>query len=74
MMDEIDSAQDHMEKELAQSIERVRAAASRDAAHFSRGACLNCDEPVEGSRKFCSTDCAEDHEHRARQLKRLGVR
>lgn len=68
-MDEIDVANDHIERELAQSLAAVRAA--KPAPVYRH--CLNCGEPVSG-RAYCSAECAEDGEHRARQNKRAGVR
>lgn len=69
-MDEIDVANDHIERELAQSLAAVRSA--KPAPVYLH--CLNCGEPVTAGRAYCSSECAEDGEHRARQLKRAGVR
>ncbi len=69
-MDEIDVANDHIERELANSLAAVRAA--KPAPVYLN--CLNCEEPVTAGRAYCSAECAEDGEHRARQNKRAGVR
>lgn len=68
MTDEIDTANEHIERELAQRIN-----AARNPKPMPRNTeCLNCGERVEVGR-FCCKECADDHEHRARQLKRMGV-
>lgn len=50
-----------------------RQAAKKHAALLNAfsGACLNCDEPVEGAR-YCDEFCQEDHEKRLRQRARAG--
>jgi len=70
-MAEIDQAQAHIERELESQIAQVRNAPT---PAFSRGRCINCDEPVSENRRVCSPECGEDYEHRARQNKRAGVR
>ena len=70
MSDEADVANDHMEKELALLI---TAARTTQALPPSR-TCLNCGDPVEGGRRFCSKDCQEDSELRVRQRRASGER
>lgn len=69
-MDEIDMANDHIERELAQSLAVARAVKPTPVYLH----CLNCGEPVTGGRAYCCAECAEDGEHRTRQHKRAGVR
>lgn len=69
-MDEIDVANEHIERELEQRIKAARSAKpTPETIH-----CMNCGEPTERGSRFCCKDCAEDFEHRARQNKRAGVR
>ena len=70
MTDEIDQAQEHIEKELAYQIAQARAVKTPEPT----GQCANCGEPARPDGRFCSVECREDHEHRSRQLKRSGVR
>jgi hypothetical protein len=69
-MDEADRASDREETDRNLAI----AAARARVAIQPTGACLYCEEPAEGARLFCSTDCSADWE-RERQLKaRQGLR
>lgn len=63
-MDEIDAAQQHIERELEQ---RIAATRNKPALPETKH-CMNCGEPVQG-RRYCDDSCKEDAEHRARKLK-----
>lgn len=69
-MDEIDVASDHIEKTLNDQIAAARAVKTEPVTGF----CANCGEAAKPASRFCSVECREDHEHRARQNKRSGVR
>ena len=69
-MDEIDVANDHIERELEGRLREARAVKPMEPTKF----CLNCGETTEGGSRFCCKDCSEDYEHRARHNKRAGVR
>lgn len=61
MSDDIDMAQDHMEKE-----EQLRKQYYSKLVKEVEGAgeCLNCKEPLSGKRRWCDSHCREDWEKR----------
>jgi hypothetical protein len=68
MADEADVANDHIEMELAMRI----SAARRIVAVPQSTTCLNCEDPVSGGKRYCSKDCQEDDELRARKRRLSG--
>lgn len=68
-MDEADIAQETIDKTLALQIAQARAKAGyQPTAH-----CLNCGEPARPGGRYCSKECVEDDEARARHLRRTGA-
>jgi RNA polymerase-binding transcription factor DksA len=65
-MDErhIEMAEQFQEEQLIRAIQRARSAIEAPTGH-----CLNCDAKVEGTRKFCNSECREDYELRQKTLK-----
>lgn len=68
MTDQIDLAQDHIERELAQRLEYARRA---QQIHHT-DTCVHCGDPARQGSRFCCKECLDENEHQARQLKRLG--
>ena len=62
MADEIDRADQEVERNLAQAM-RLR----KRAAPAATGFCLYCGEVVDEERRWCSIDCREDWEKEARR-------
>jgi hypothetical protein len=75
MADEVDMANDSVERALEQALRQIRSA----PAMAPKGFCYFCDEPLEPiedngrlvPRLFCDRDCADDweREQRARRLR-----
>ena len=65
MNDIVDQANDHIEREMQQ-----RLAANRVVELQPCGSCYNCGDDVDPGRKFCSLECREDFDRRARREKR----
>ena len=64
MPDEIDQAQDHIEKSMAAALEAQRN--KRDVMP-PNGKCYNCEESVTDGAKFCNIECRQDFELRNRR-------
>ena len=65
MPDEIDQAQDHIEKSMAAALEAQRH--KRDVMP-PNGKCYNCDAPLESDlHRFCDTECRDDFQIRNRR-------
>lgn len=66
-MDEriLEMAEEFQHEQLVRAIERARA----DVVEPT-GYCLNCEEKLDGTRKFCNAECREDYESRAKVLKK----
>ncbi len=62
MTDVVDEAQEVTEAFIAQSLRNRKTL----TIPFS-GVCLSCEEPVEGQRRFCDSECRADWEN---ELKR----
>ena len=64
-MDEkhIEMAEQFQEEQLIRAIQKAR-----DAIEEPTGYCLNCEEKVDGTRKFCNSECREDYESREKVL------
>lgn len=56
-MDEVDVANDYAERYVAAG---VAAVVNQAPVAVATGVCLECDEPVEPGRRWCSKDCATD--------------
>jgi hypothetical protein len=63
MPDEIDRAQDHMEREEAF---RKTYTAAPKLAYECTGFCLNCTAKVAEGERWCDVDCREDFLKRVR--------
>lgn len=61
MSDEIDMAQDHIERE-EEMRRKYRKAATLEAQPV--GACLNCGESLKGNERWCDRHCQEDWQKR----------
>ena len=70
-MDDIDRAQDHIEKTLALQIAEARSATKQQPG---RRDCDNCGELARPGSRFCSRECLEDAEARALYRSRVGLR
>jgi hypothetical protein len=63
MSDDADMAQDHIERE--EKLRRKYTTVNKLEAE-STGECLNCREPLTGTRRWCDEHCREDWEKRRR--------
>lgn len=61
MSDLIDFAQEQTEYLHDKRIAEVRARAGALDAPVT-GKCLNCEEPLAGSLRFCDADCRDDYQ------------
>jgi hypothetical protein len=61
-MDEIDRANERAAEFLAHSIGNV--ALLQVAVPVGNGLCLNCAEPVDGTERWCDSDCRNDWQSR----------
>jgi hypothetical protein len=61
--DEVDNANDMSEMLLQNAIKQKSLLFVTEPT----GYCFNCEEPVEGSKKFCNSECCEDWEYRQRR-------
>lgn len=61
LMDErhLEMAEQFQAEQLLRAIEKAR-----NATQEPTGLCLNCEAKVEGTRKFCDSECREDYELR----------
>lgn len=67
MPDEIDNAQDHIERTMAAAIEAQR---SKKDEIPPCGKCYNCGEPLDSELfKFCDTSCRDDFQRREKHGK-----
>ena len=66
-MDEkhLEMAEQFQEEQLLRAIQKARS-----SIEAPRGYCLNCEEKVEGTRKFCNSECREDYELRQKTVKK----
>lgn len=70
MSDEIDRAND-----LAQTHLELAIAAARSGPELAAtGACLYCDEPLEGGRRFCDAEHRDAYDQERRMRARQGLR
>lgn len=58
MADDVDFAQSLQERVLAKTLLNY---SKTPEIPFS-GFCLFCEEPIEKNRRYCDSDCREDHE------------
>jgi RNA polymerase-binding transcription factor DksA len=65
IMDEVDQANDHIEREM-----QARLSARRLAELQPCGSCYNCGEDIAPGRKFCDIECREDYDHRITREKK----
>lgn len=66
-MDEkhLEMAEQFQEEQLVRAIQKARSEIVAPTGH-----CLNCEEKVEGTRRFCNPECREDYESRQKVLKK----
>ena len=62
MSDEIDMAEDHIEKSMANALLRVRGAAALVDTTNPDGRCLSCGTRIGVTRRWCDKDCRDDYE------------
>lgn len=69
-MDErhLEMAEQFQEDQLLRAIETARCAIMAPG-----GICLNCQAEIEGTRKFCDSECREDYEVRQRIVRKQYV-
>jgi hypothetical protein len=58
-MDECDIADVEIERNLSAALRLVRDAATRPEI-APRGTCLNCEEPLDLTGRWCDVDCRSD--------------
>lgn len=58
-MDDIDVAQERIERTLAQALRRAQLAGDEAKP---RGACLFCEHPLKAGQRWCDADCRDDWE------------
>ena len=65
MSDEIDDANDELQKQIEATLSNVNI----EVPDNDTGTCIWCeDAPVKGTERWCSTECRDEHEHYARKL------
>lgn len=69
MADIVDTAQDHIEKTMADAIRAARAPIKQQA----NGSCHNCNAPVPHGLLYCDALCREDHEREQQAKRRNGT-
>jgi hypothetical protein len=57
MSDDIDRAQNEVDRSLAEALRK-----RRPAGPVAKGRCHYCDEPVEGDQRWCDIECREGWE------------
>ena len=67
MPDEVDLANDHIEREMA-----IRLKHRRPFNLVPRGSCHNCDGLVKPAHLFCDADCRDDYERVQKAKARAG--
>lgn len=60
MADDIDRAQNEVDRSLAEALRKRRPAGPAPTGH-----CLYCDEPVDEDHRWCSIECREGWEREA---------
>lgn len=67
VMDErhLEMAEQFQEEQLIRAIEKARSELTEPT-----GICLNCEEKLEGTRRFCNAECREDYESRSKVLRK----
>lgn len=65
VLDESDMATFVELRDTELAIARVR---NQVETVIATGKCNNCDEPVDGGRKYCDSECALDHHKRLRNV------
>lgn len=58
MADEIDKANDQMEKAMALTMRTVNTEIKKNTT----GKCLWCGEPITDTRRWCSVECRDEQE------------
>lgn len=58
MADEIDKANDQMEKAMALTMRTINT----DIKENDTGECIWCGEPVKDKRRWCSIECRDEQE------------
>lgn len=58
MADEIDKANDQMEKAMALTMRTINT----DIKENETGECIWCGEPVKDKRRWCSIECRDEQE------------
>lgn len=58
MADEIDKANDQMEKAMALTMKTINT----DIKENDTGECIWCGEPVKDKRRWCSIECRDEQE------------
>jgi hypothetical protein len=58
-------AEQFQEEQLIRAIEKARSNLATPT-----GVCLNCEEKLGGTRRFCNAECREDYETREKVVKK----
>ena len=64
MSDEIDDANEELQKQIDATLSNVNT----EVPDNDSGKCIWCETKVKDNRRWCSVECRNEHEHYARKL------
>ena len=64
MSDEIDDANEEAQRQIDATLSTVNT----EVPNNDTGKCIWCETKVKDNRRWCSTECRNEHEHYARKL------